>query len=40
MGLEREENNNNDSGGNRVDNEMGYNGRGEQQWHWSEENRE
>ena len=28
------EENNSGSGGKRVENEMGYNGRGEQQWHW------
>ena len=30
------EENNSGSGGKRVENEMGYNGRGEQQWHWRE----
>ena len=34
------EENNSGAGGKRVENEMGLNGRGEQQWQWREENRE
>ena len=39
MGLERGEENNGGTEAKRVENEMGYNGRAEQQWQWREESR-